>query len=213
MKIEIWSDYVCPFCYMGKRKLEEALDSFPQKDQIDIEFKSFQLDPNTPSYSDSGPGFYEGTAAKYGGTVEQVKQMMAGIVEQAKSVGLDFRFETMKPTNTFDAHRLTKFAREHGKDIEITEKLFHASFTASKDIGNIETLAALAEEVGLNKEKALEVLKDKQTYASEVKSDIEEASTVGVTGVPYFVFDRKYTLSGAQQTDTILQTLNKMLEE
>lgn len=210
MKIEIWSDFVCPFCYIGKRNLEEALKKFNEKDSFEIEFKSYQLDPNTPPYT--GQDFYESMGEKFGGK-EQAKQMMTGITDQAKSVGLDFRFDTMKPTNTFDAHRLTKLAKKHAKDAEITEKLLFANFTESKDVGNIDTLAEIAENVGLNKEEALTILQDKDAFAREVHADIEEAKKLGVTGVPYFVFNRKYATSGAQPVDVFIQTIEKALEE
>lgn len=210
MKIEIWSDFVCPFCYIGKKKLEDALKAFPQRDQIEIEFKSYQLDPNTPPYS--GQDFYESMGTKFGGAA-QAKQMMGNVVEQAKEVGLDFQFDTMKPTNTFNTHRLTKFAKEHNKDTEISEKLFYANFTESKDIGNIEVLAEIAEQVGLNKEEAKSILDDESTYAKEVKQDIEEAKQLEISGVPYFIFNRKYALSGAQPTATFTQALEKVFAE
>lgn len=210
MKIEVWSDIVCPFCYIGKRKLEEALAEFPHKEEVEVEFKSYQLDPNTPLYT--GQDFYESMALKFG-SVEQSKQMMVGIKEQGKLEGLDLQFDTMKPTNTFDAHRITKFAKEHGKDADITEKLLYANFTESKDVGNIEVLASIAEEVGLNKAEALAVLEDKETYAKEVHADIAEAKQLSVTSVPYFIFDRKYAIKGAQPAEAFTEVLNKVWEE
>lgn len=213
MKIEIWSDYVCPFCYIGKRQLENALEQFPQRDEVDIEFKSYQLDPNTPLYSESGKSFYEGMAEKFGGGVEQVKQMTAGIEQQAKAVELDFQFETMKPTNTFDAHRLAKFAREHGKEKEVSEKLMYGNFTASIDISDHKTLADIAAEAGLNRADALAVLQDEHAYADQVRADISEAQTIGITGVPYFIFNRKYALSGAQQQETFEQALQQVFDQ
>lgn len=210
MKIEIWSDFVCPFCYIGKRKLEVALNEFHGKDRVEIEFKSYQLDPSTPKYS--GQDFYESMGTKFG-SAEQAKQMMGSITEQAKEVGLDFHFDTMKPTNTFDAHRLTKFAKEHGKDAELAEKLLYANFTESKDVGDATTLAELAAEVGLPKDAALAVVNDPDAYADEVKADIEEAQKVGVQGVPFFVFNRKYAISGAQPPEAFKEALEKVFEE
>lgn len=210
MKIEIWSDYVCPFCYMGKTAFEEALDKFPQKEKLDIEFKSYQLDPNTPPYT--GQNFYEGMAEKFGG-VEKSKQMMSGIAEQAKASGLDLQFDTMKPANTFDAHRLLKFAREHKKDLALFDKIFYAYFTESKDIGNSEVLAGLSEDVGLDKAEALKVLQDKDTFAKEVHTDIKEARQFGITSVPSFVFNRKFLVSGAQSVDAFTEALNKLVNE
>ncbi|REB05526.1 DsbA family oxidoreductase [Sporosarcina sp. BI001-red] len=210
MKIEIWSDYVCPFCYIGKRKLELALDEIKGKDRIDIEFKSFQLDPDSPKYN--GQDFYESMGAKFGGA-EKAKQMMGSIVEQAKEVGLEFNFDTMKPTNTFDAHRMTKFAKVHGKDAVLAEKLLYANFTQSKDVGNEVILVELAVEAGLSKEEALAVASNPEAYADEVRADIEEAKQLGVTGVPFFVFNRKYAISGAQPPEAFLQAMEKILEE
>lgn len=210
MKIEIWSDFVCPFCYIGKRKLEVALEEFRGKDRVDIEFKSYQLDPNTPKYS--GEDFYESMGKKFG-SAEQAKQMMSSITEQAKEVGLDFRFDTMKPTNTFDAHRVTKFARAHGKDAELSEKLLYANFTESKDVGDAKVLAELAAEVGLPKDEAFAVANDPKAYADDVRADIEEAQQIGVQGVPFFVFNRKYAISGAQPTEAFKEALEKVLTE
>lgn len=210
MKIEIWSDYVCPFCYIGKRKLETALNEFRGKDRVEIEFKSYQLDPETPKYS--GQNFYESMGAKFG-SAEQAKQMTASIAEQAKEVGLEFNFATMKPTNTFDAHRLAKFAKEHGRESVLAEKLLYANFTESKDIGDAETLAEIAADAGLPKEEALAVVKNEGTYADEVRHDIEEAQKLGVQGVPFFVFNRKYAISGAQPPEAFTQALEKVLAE
>lgn len=210
MKIEIWSDFVCPFCYIGKRKLELAMEEIKGKDNIDIEFKSFQLDPDSPKYN--GQDFYESMGAKFGGA-EKAKQMMGSITEQAKEVGLEFNFDTMKPTNTFDAHRMTKFAKVHGKDAVLAEKLLYANFTQSKDVGNEMILVELAVEAGLSKEEALAVASNPDAYADEVRADIEEAKQLGVTGVPFFVFNRKYAISGAQPPEAFVQALEKVLEE
>lgn len=210
MKIEIWSDYVCPFCYMGERKLQEALSNFAQRDQVEIEMKSYQLDPNAPPYT--GQDFFKNMSVKFGG-VEQSKRMMGGIAEQAKEVGLEFNFDTMKPANTLDAHRLTKFATEKGKGPELAEKIMFANFTASEDIGDAELLASLAEEVGLDKAEALEVLKDSEAYKDAVKKDIEEAGQFGIRSVPHFIINRKFAISGGQPADVFLQALNQIQEE
>jgi len=210
MKIEIWSDYTCPFCYIGKRNLETALADFHGKDQVEVEFKSYQLDPNAEKYA--GQDFYESMAAKFGG-VERAKQMTAGIAERAKEVGLTFHFDTMKPTNTFDAHRLNKYASQHGKDQEIAEKLLQANFTDSEDVGNLDTLANIAEDVGLDKTKALETLQDETAFRDDVNTDLHEAQQFGITGVPFFLINRKYAISGAQPVETFTQALEKVFEE
>lgn len=213
MKIEIWSDYVCPFCYIGKTQLEHALDTFSHKDDVEIEFKSFELEPSTPPYSENSKSVYEATAAKYGGTVEQAKQTMDGVEQQAKSVGIEMDFNTMKPGNTFDAHRLTKFAQENGKGKEIHDRIMYASFTESRDIGLYETLADIAADAGLNRDDALAALQDENAYADQVRADIREAQTLGVTSVPNFIFNRKYSLSGAQPQETFEQALQQIFEE
>lgn len=133
MKIEIWSDYTCPFCYIGKHNLEAALAEFSGGEQVEVAFKGYQLDANAPKYS--GQDFHESMGKKFGGA-ERAKEMTKGIAEQAKQVGLTFHFDTMKPSNTFDAHRLNKFAEQSGKGQAVAEKLMHANFTASEDIGD-----------------------------------------------------------------------------
>lgn len=195
MKIEVWSDFVCPFCYIGKRRLEEALSQFPDKDQVEIEFKSFELDPNAPVYK--GTSIHEALAAKYGMSVEQAREANNNVGRQAESVGLSFHFDEMKPTNTFDAHRLAKFAKSKGKEKEITEKLLLGYFTESKNLGDHDTLADIAESCGLDRANATEVLQDKTAYSNDVRIEQAIAQQYGITGVPYFVINQKYAISGA----------------
>jgi predicted DsbA family dithiol-disulfide isomerase len=211
MKIEVWSDFVCPFCYIGKRRLEEALSQFPQRDQVEVEFKSFELDPNSPKYS--GKSIHEALAAKYGMTIEQAKQANQGVGQQAASVGLTFNFENMKPTNTFDAHRLAKFAKTQGKEAAITEKLLYAYFTESKNLGDDDTLADIAEASGLDRQETLNVIQDKNAYANDVRIDQAVAQQYRITGVPYFIINSKYAISGAQPTATFAGALQKVWEE
>lgn len=210
MKIEIWSDYVCPFCYIGKRRLEQALEKFPHKDQVEIVFKSFELDPSAPKDSDQST--IENLAQKYGTSIEQAKQMTDNVAEQAKTVGLQFNFEVMKHTNTFDAHRLAKFAEEKGKALELNEALLHASFITTERIGNDEVLVQIAEKVGLDREEVKEVLQSTK-YSEEVRQDQFEARQLQIQGVPFFVFNRKYAVSGAQPESVFLNTLEKVWEE
>lgn len=211
MKIEVWSDFVCPFCYIGKRRLEQALEQFPHKDDVEVEFKSFELDPHAPVYTEKS--IHESLAEKYGMSVEQAKQNTQHVAMQAAQAGLTFHFDGMKPTNTFDAHRLAKFAKDRGKERVITEKLLHAYFTESKNVGDLDTLAEIAEEAGLEREEALAVLRDKQKYANEVRDDQRLARQFGVTGVPFFVINRKYAISGAQPLETFVRALEKVWEE
>ncbi|MGD6879608.1 DsbA family oxidoreductase [Bacillus infantis] len=211
MKIEVWSDFVCPFCYIGKRRLEGALMDFPYRDQVEVEFKSFELDPNAAPYS--GRSIHEALAEKYGMSIEQAKQANVGVGQQAASVGLTFNFDEMKPGNTFDAHRLAKFAKTKGREAVLTEKLLNAYFTESKNIGDHEELAGLAEAAGLDREEALSILKDVKAYANDVRIDEGIARQYGVTGVPYFVINQKYAISGAQPAETFASALQKVWEE
>ncbi|MCU6792066.1 DsbA family oxidoreductase [Paenibacillus sp. WQ 127069] len=210
MNIEIWSDFMCPFCYIGKRRFEAALEQFPNKNHVEVIYRSFELDAH--SERDVPHGVDEMLASKYGMSLEKAKEMNAGVAAQAQSVGLTFKFDTMILTNTFDAHRLAHFAAQHGLMREMTERLLHAYFTESKHIGDHQTLAALAAEVGLNQEEALQMLSG-QAFTAEVRSDEEEAGKLGVRGVPFFVINRKYAISGAQSSEVFLGALQKAWEE
>lgn len=210
MKIEVWSDYVCPFCYIGKRRLEEALEQFPHRDQVEIIFKSFELDPNAPKQSDISEIEY--LAQKYGMSIEQAKQMTNNVIEQAKTVGLLFQFDQMKHTNTFDAHRLAKFAETKGLGTKLTERLLRAHFIETKHLASHNVLLELACEAGLEKQDVEDILQSDK-FASDVRADETEASMLRVQGVPFFVFNRKYAISGAQPADVFLKTLEKVWEE
>lgn len=210
LKIEVWSDFVCPFCYIGKRHLEHALEKFPHRDSVTIEYKSFQLDPNARHIP--GKSFYETFSELKGMPLNQVIAMNKQVGEQAKKVGLTYRFDTMQYANTLDAHRVAKYAETAGKGKEITERFLFAYFTESKLISDHETLADLAEEVGLDREEVLNVLKSNK-YMREVREDIEVARQIGVRGVPFFVFNEKYAVSGAQPEEVFVQALEKVWEE
>ncbi|MEH7383389.1 DsbA family oxidoreductase [Bacillus sp. JJ1533] len=211
MKIEVWSDFVCPFCYVGKRRLEHALEHFPNRDQVEVEFKSFELDPNAKPYS--GESIHELLASKYGTSVEQAKQMNENVGQQAAEVGLDYNFDKMKHTNTFDAHRLAKYAATVGKEKEMTEILLQSYFIEGKLISDHEVLADLAESVGIERQAVLDVLKDEKNYANDVRIDESIAQQIGVTGVPFFVINQKYSISGAQPTSTFLGALQQVWKE
>lgn len=210
MKIEIWSDFVCPFCYIGKRKLEHAMEEFPNRDKITVEYKSYQLDPQ--ARYDPDLNYYETFSKLKGIPVEQAKMMNEQIGKQAAQIGLTYNFDTMKYPNTFDAHRVAKYAQKHGKGKEVTERFLYAHFTESKLLSDKETLIELAGELGLAKDEVREVL-ETQKYAKNVQEDIETARQIGVQGVPFFVFNEKYAVSGAQPKDAFLQVLEKVWEE
>ena len=210
MKIEVWSDYVCPFCYIGKRRLEEAIESTGLGDKVEVVFKAFELDPNSPATSNET--MQEVLAGKYNMSIEEAKGMTDNVVTQAESVGLKYNFSTMKPANTFKAHRLAKLAEEEGLGAEIAEQLLHAYFIESKQIGLDEELINLCEKVGISKERAEEVLNSEE-FAEDVKADITEAGQIGVQGVPFFVINRKYAISGAQPAETFAEALQKVAQE
>lgn len=211
MKIEVWSDYVCPFCYIGKRRLEMAIEQFPYQDQVEVEFKSFQLDPNTPKYTEQS--IYEALAAKFGTSEAQVREMNKGMIAQAAEIGLTYNYDNMKPTNTFDAHRLAKFAKTVGKEKDLTENLLRGYFTESKNVGDLETLADIAEASGIDRAQALEILNDEKAFAVDVNNDQIIAQQFRITGVPFFIINQKYAISGAQPLETFANALEKVWEE
>ncbi|OMD80373.1 disulfide bond formation protein DsbA [Paenibacillus odorifer] len=210
MRIDIWSDYACPFCYIGKRRLENGLSQFPNRDQVEVVFRSFQLDPHAEVSTDKS--IHELLATKYGMTVEKAKAMNAQLAEQAKDVDLEFNFDTVKHTNTFDSHRLSHFASTKGKGAEMSERLLRAYFTDSLNLGDRSVLASLAAEVGLDQAEAAAML-ETDAFANEVNGDIEEGSRLNITGVPFFVFNNKYALSGAQPGPVFTEVLDTVWAE
>jgi predicted DsbA family dithiol-disulfide isomerase len=210
LKIQIWSDVMCPFCYIGKRKLEDALSQFENKDAVTIEWKSFQLDASfvaTP-----GETVVDHLAEKYRKDTDWAETMVENVTQNAKASGLNFHFEKAILANSFHAHRLLHLAKKHHLSNELKELLFKAYLTDGKDVNNLSTLKELGLEVGLEND-AIEQVLHSDAYAKEVKQDQEEAQAIGVTGVPFFVFDNKYAVSGAQQPETFLKTLEKAWEE
>ncbi len=204
MRIEIWSDYVCPFCYIGERKLEKAIKQLGIKDEVEIDFHSFELDPNATSHKDSS--IDELIAAKYGMSVEEAKANNDNIVKAAQREGLAFNFEKIKPTNTFDAHRLSYYAKQEGKLKEYTEIVMKSYFIDSLLISDSKVLAELADSIGLNKQKALEIL-DSDTYSIDVRMDEQRAFDRKIQGVPYFFINEKISVYGAQSVDTFIEAM------
>lgn len=205
MKVEIWSDFACPFCYIGKRRFEEAAAQFDGK--VEVEFHSYELDPNAPAKSDEN--IHSMLARKYGMTLENAKAANDRMAAQAKEAGLDYHMDTIVLANTHDAHRLSHFAKEHGKMNEFTERVLKAYFTESKHIADPGLLAGWAEEVGLNKQEAADVLQSGK-YSDRVRADQEEARDIGIEGVPFFVFNDKYAVSGAQSVEAFMQVLDQV---
>lgn len=209
MKIEIWSDIMCPFCYIGKRQLETALAEFPNE-EFEIEWKSFQLDPTISP--EPGKDVYTYLAERKGMSIEQSKEMHKGVAERAKSVGLDYHFDKAVISNSFTAHRIIQLAKTKKLGGEMEEIFFKAYFTDGKDLNDGPTLLELAEKAGLDKVETLKVLENENLFLSDVHTDIMEAQQFGVQGVPFFAFDRKYAVSGAQPVETFVETIKELLK-
>jgi predicted DsbA family dithiol-disulfide isomerase len=210
LKVEIWSDVVCPWCYIGKRRLESALARFEHRDEVDVTWRSFELNPGAPTEEHSG--LAERLAAKYGMTLEQAKAANARVAATAAGEGLEFRLDVARPGNTFDAHRLIHLARKHGVQDQAKERLMAAYFTEGRRVGDPETLVELIAEVGVGPSEAREAL-DAGTYGPEVRADERDAAELGITGVPFFVLDRRYGVSGAQPPELMLQALQQAWTE
>jgi predicted DsbA family dithiol-disulfide isomerase len=210
MKVEIWSDIMCPFCYIGKRKFESALAQFEHKDDVDIVWKSFQLNPDMKT--EAGKNINQYLAEIKGWSVEQAKEMNDRVTEMAKQVGLEYDLNKAVVANSFNAHRLIQFAKNTGKGDAAEERLFKAYFTEGKNVDDLDVLSQLAGDIGLNITEVDEVLKS-AAFSDEVQQDVYEAQQVGVRGVPFFVLGNKYAVSGAQESATFLQALKTTWDE
>lgn len=210
MEIKIWSDIRCPFCYIGKRRLEAALKDFEHRNQISISWKSFQLDPNLISQPQTNA--LEHLADSKNISIEQAKEMVKQVTNMAKEVGLKFDFENAIVANSFNAHRLLHLAKSENKADEIKEALLKAHLIEGKNIDDNTTLLEIAKIIGLNSDKVKDVL-DSDQYAYEVKQDEMEGKNLGLSGVPFFVFDMKYGISGAQPLEVFKNTLKQAWEE
>lgn len=204
MKVEIWSDVMCPFCYIGKRHFEKAIENLPFKDEIEVEWKSYQLNPEY--HNTSNEDLYAYLARAKGMSIEQAKQLTEGVVGMAANAGINLDFDKSVPANSFDAHRLLHLAKSEGKQNEAEELLFEAHFIGGKDIAKPEILLSVAEKLNIDVTKAKAVLQG-DDFTEAVRYDIYESQQLGVRGVPYFVFDRKYALSGAQPIPAFEQAI------
>ena len=210
MKVSIWSDVRCPFCYIGKKKFEDALEQFPNKDKVEIVWKSFQLDPSLKT--DPHTSMLEYFVKAKGVSEEQALQMFSGATKMAEEAGISMNLQEGILANSFNAHRLIQFAKTSDLGNEIKEVLFKIHFEQGKNIDDISILSEVAASIGLDAKEVKQVL-NSDDYAYEVKQDEMEARNIGVRGVPFFVFDDKYAISGAQPVEAFLQTLEKVWEE
>ncbi len=208
IKVDIWSDVQCPWCYIGKRKFEDgvARSGVP----VEVEYHSFELAPDTPVDFEGTPVDY--LSAKYGTSREQAQSMVDRVVGIAAEVGLDYDYDHIHQTNTVLAHELLHLAKAHGLQSELKERLLRAYFTEGRHVGRAEDLADLAADVGLDRDEALAALADHR-YLPAVKADMAQAVAYGITGVPFYVVDGKYGVSGAQDAAVFAQVLTQVAEE
>jgi predicted DsbA family dithiol-disulfide isomerase len=210
MKVEIWSDVVCPWCYVGKRRFETALATFEHRADVEVHWRSFELDPDAPAIREGDP--VQRLADKYGMTRAQALAADARLTDMAAAEGLEFHLDTARGGNTFDAHRLLHLAAEKGLQDAVKERFMRAYFTESEPVGDPETLTRLAVDAGLDETDVKTVLTSGQ-YATDVIADEQQAAAYGISGVPFFVVDGRYGVSGAQSPDVLLQTLRTAYAE
>jgi predicted DsbA family dithiol-disulfide isomerase len=210
MKIEIWSDVMCPFCYIGKKNFEQALDQLPFKDEVEVEWKSFQLDPTLQTGETKTTAEY--FREKKGFPEEQAKQMTAQVVQMGNASGIEFNFDKALITNTFPAHKILHLAKKQGKSSEMEEELFKAHFLNGENVGSKELLSSIAEKLGITKDEALQTLSSEE-FDYDVNQDIMEGRNNGVTGVPYFILNGKYAVSGAQPAALFVEALTQTYNE
>jgi predicted DsbA family dithiol-disulfide isomerase len=207
MRIEIWSDIACPWCYLGKRRFEAALTRFEGKEDVEVVWRSFELDPDAPkSY---GVSTVEHLAQKYRVTTQRATEMNEHLTATAALDGLNYRLDLARPGNTFDAHRLAHHASEEGHGEVMMERLMRAYLTEGASMSDPDTLVKLATEVGLDEKAAREVVEGNK-YASEVRGDEQRAYSLGVEGVPFFVIDDRFGISGAQPADLLLNAMRSI---
>ncbi|MGX1129689.1 putative DsbA family dithiol-disulfide isomerase [Streptomyces glaucescens] len=208
MRVEIWSDIACPWCYVGKARFEKALAAFPHRDEVEVVHRSFELDPGRAK-GDTGP-VIPMLARKYGMSEEQAQAAEDNLGAQAAAEGLAYRTRGRDHGNTFDMHRLLHHAKQYGRQGELIQLLYEANFAEEQSVfDDAERLVQIAVAAGLDGAEARTVLADPDAYAAEVRADEQEAARLGATGVPFFVLDRKYGISGAQPADVFTQALTQ----
>jgi predicted DsbA family dithiol-disulfide isomerase len=209
MKIEIFSDFACPFCYIGKKRLEQAIRESGFEKEVQVEYKSYQLSPDASKTE--AKSFYEDLMEKYESTREEVEMMSSSIQERAKEVGLTYNFDQMKTGNTENAHRLAKWARKFGKEAAFVEAMMDGYFTKGLDVNSHDALVQVAKSVGLPEEETKTVLESEQ-FAEELAKDRYDAQQLQVQSVPFFVFENKYGIIGAEPLEVFTRTLKQAKE-
>ena len=212
MIVEVWSDIMCPFCYIGKRHYEAALKQFANREYIELVWKSYQLDPSTPEHFDHKVNAYQYLADKKGMSYEQSISLHKNVVQMASKAGLDYNFDLVVVANSFKAHRIIQLAKTKNLGDYAEEIFFKSHFIDGGDLNDEKTLYALGNQIGLSDTEVKEALGSDE-YAYKVKQDIQEAQNIGVRGVPFFVFNRKYAVSGAQPVASFLETIETAYAE
>jgi len=208
IKVDIWSDVQCPWCYIGKRKFEAAAAAFDG--EVEVEYHSFELAPDTPVDYDGTPAQY--LAERKGLPMPQVEQMIQRVTDIAASVGLEYHYEHVHQTNTIKAHELLHLAKEHGRQAEMKEALLKAYFVDGGHVGRIPDLADLAADLGFDRDQVVDAL-ESERYLPAVKADVAQADAYGISGVPFFVFEERYGVSGAQDTTVFADVLRQLSAE
>ena len=208
LTVDVWSDIACPWCYVGKRRLEAALKRFAHAGSVDVTWHSFELDPSAPPSRNDGVSHAERLAKKYGMSLPQAQARIRQLTDVAKGDGLTMAFDRVQSANTFDAHRVLHMAESKGVQDAVKERLMRAYFTEGALVSDHAVLARLAGEAGLDAGEVAEMLAS-DAYAADVRADEEQARTIGIHGVPFFVLGQKYALSGAQPADVVLRALNE----
>ena len=210
LPIDIWSDIACPWCWVGKRHLETAIVESGITTKIN--WRAFELDPVAPREAPEQTDYVGRLAEKYGTTRSEAQQMIDRMVEFGRASGIEMRFDRIRPSSTFDAHRLLAWARDHGRQTELKERLFAAYLHEGLCVSDPEVLASLVAEVGLDRDEAQEVLSG-EDHAEEVRSDEQLATSIGASAVPFFVFDRRLAISGAQPAEVLQEAIMRATEE
>lgn len=210
MKITIWSDFVCPFCFIGQAHLDTALETFEHKDEVEIEYKSYQLMPDAEYQP--GVSYYDFFADKFGVPVEKAKEQLKQQAETAKDSGVTMNHDIAKIASTFDGHRAFQYAKEQGKGTEFFKRFYSAHFTDGEVLSDPDAIVRMSEEIGLNGEDVRDIVENGKN-TDKVEQDIAQAQKLGVQGVPFFLVNDKYSISGAQPVELFQQALNQIWEE
>lgn len=212
LRIDIWSDIACPWCYVGKRHLEQALSKFPEAASVQVVWHAFELNPSAPRETKEEGSYAERLAKKYGSSVNEAQSRIDHLVSVARGDGLALDFERIRPGNTFDAHRIVHYAREVGAQDAVKERFLRGYLSEGEAIGNPEVVLRLATEAGLDADRVSAILSS-DTYAREVRTDEAEAQRLGIHGVPFFVVGGRYALSGAQPAELMGRALRQAWTE